>query len=252
MFIVDLSKFDFCTSLISADVLSLSSFEGVVARSSVSSLRDANHGDCSVNNHQTSSTSHAHKPGVLSRNSAYNSVGEVSKTLNIQVSNLDDVDSQSKRDGSSNEANQPVFLNEISSSMEKSPGKEVGMLDNCGILPSYCLPFLPSTVPSVEKRRSLSSSPPSLRKKGTLKLSFKWKEGNADGTLREYRNYQLFYTLFHLDGNMETIGKYIFVLVGYGLDHKVQFFIFCPSAVYYFISNLILLNSLFPVPNPFL
>ncbi|KAG6654392.1 hypothetical protein I3843_05G131500 [Carya illinoinensis] len=163
------------------DVSSLSSFEGV-AIPSVSSLRDPKHGDCSVNNHQTSSTSHMHKPGVLSRNSAYNSV-EVSKTLNVQVLNLDDVDSQSKRDGSSNEANRPVFLKGISSSMEGSPGKEEGMLDNCGILPSNCLPCLPSTVPSVEKRRSLSSSPPSLRKKGTLKLSFKWKEGNADGTL---------------------------------------------------------------------
>ncbi|KAI5580727.1 hypothetical protein BDE02_08G172800 [Populus trichocarpa] len=40
-----------------------------------------------------------------------------------------------------------------------------------------------SAVPSVEKRRSLSSSSPSARKKGALKPPFKWKEGNSSNTL---------------------------------------------------------------------
>ncbi|KAE8696594.1 CW14 protein isoform 2 [Hibiscus syriacus] len=61
--------------------------------------------------------------------------------------------------------------------------KEVGLLDNCGILPGNCLPCLASTVPSDEKRRSLSSSPPSARKKAALKLPFKWREGNPNSAL---------------------------------------------------------------------
>ncbi|TYG74244.1 hypothetical protein ES288_D04G167000v1 [Gossypium darwinii] len=68
-------------------------------------------------------------------------------------------------------------------SVQEGPGKEVGLLDNCGILPSNCLPCLASTVSSVEKRRSLSSSPPSARKKNALKLPFKWKEGHPNAAL---------------------------------------------------------------------
>ncbi|CAI9092778.1 OLC1v1028109C3 [Oldenlandia corymbosa var. corymbosa] len=60
---------------------------------------------------------------------------------------------------------------------------ESGLLDNCGILPNNCLPCLASTAPSVEKRRSLSSSPPSARKKAALKNPFKWKEGNSSANL---------------------------------------------------------------------
>ncbi|KAK4760453.1 hypothetical protein SAY87_005346 [Trapa incisa] len=61
--------------------------------------------------------------------------------------------------------------------------KDEGLLDNCGIIPSNCLPCLASTVPSVEKRNSLISSPPSARKKVTSKLSFKWREGNSSAAL---------------------------------------------------------------------
>uniref|UniRef100_A0A2N9EBX7 Protein ENHANCED DISEASE RESISTANCE 2 C-terminal domain-containing protein n=1 Tax=Fagus sylvatica TaxID=28930 RepID=A0A2N9EBX7_FAGSY len=89
----------------------------------------------------------------------------------------------SKCDGPLNEANHPVYIDEISSSVGESPGKEEGVLENCGILPSNCLPCLASTVSSVEKRRSLSSSPPSSRKKAFLKHSFKWKDGNGNGAL---------------------------------------------------------------------
>ncbi|KAL2498828.1 DUF1336 domain-containing protein [Abeliophyllum distichum] len=58
-----------------------------------------------------------------------------------------------------------------------------GLLDNCGILPRNCLPFLASTFPSTEKRRSLSSSPQSARKKATLRLSFKSSEGHPAAIL---------------------------------------------------------------------
>ncbi|KAJ8424822.1 hypothetical protein Cgig2_013017 [Carnegiea gigantea] len=61
----------------------------------------------------------------------------------------------------STEAKHPVFLDEISSSVDGSAGKEERTLDNCGILHNNCLPCLnTNTAPSIEKRRSLSSSPP--------------------------------------------------------------------------------------------
>ncbi|PON67445.1 hypothetical protein PanWU01x14_102480 [Parasponia andersonii] len=117
----------------------------------------------------------------VSGNSARNSVSEVAQNSTFQVMSSDDADSQSKCDGpSTNEANYPVFLDEISSSVDDNSCKEEGIMDNCGILPSTCLPCLASTVHSVEKRRSLSSSPPSARKR---KLSFKWKEGHASSAL---------------------------------------------------------------------
>lgn len=173
--------------LVCTDVLSLSGFEGVSASSNMSH-RDANHGDCSVRNQHNSFVDQMHKPGDFSpRYSAHDSVNEVSQNSSCQVMNSDDNGSKPKCDGhSTGEANQPVFLDEISSSVDENSGKEEGILDNCGILPSTCLPCLASTVPSVEKRRSLSSSPPSARKKAALKLPFKWKEGHAIATLRKF------------------------------------------------------------------
>ncbi|KAK8665653.1 hypothetical protein V6N13_005815 [Hibiscus sabdariffa] len=132
------------------DMLSLNGLEGV-SRSSVSSLKDANCGE------NSSLVDQMQKPGDISTgNSARNST---------------------------NEARQLVFLDDIASSANEGYGKEVGLLDNCGILPGNCLPCLASTVPSDEKRRSLSSSPPSARKKTALKLSFKWREGHPNSAL---------------------------------------------------------------------
>lgn len=71
---------------------------------------------------------------------------------------------------------------EICSSVDENGGREDGLLD-CGVIPGNCLPCLAATVPSVEKRRSLSSSPPSLRKKATHKLSFKWKDGHPNASI---------------------------------------------------------------------
>ncbi|KAI4328343.1 hypothetical protein L6164_020702 [Bauhinia variegata] len=134
------------------DVVSLSGVEGGSITSFPSS-RDANRGI---------SSDQVQKPG--------------------ETSGVDDVDSQSKRDGSINEVNQAVFVDDISS-VDANSNKEDGMLDNCGILPNNCLPCLASTIPSVEKRRSSSSSPPHARKKAPIKLSFKWKEGHGSATL---------------------------------------------------------------------
>ncbi|KAL2519408.1 Protein of unknown function (DUF1336) [Abeliophyllum distichum] len=74
---------------------------------------------------------------------------------------------------------EPVFIDEISC----SDGENGGLLDNCGIISSNCLPCLASTVPSAEKRRSLSSSPQSARKKAALRLSFKSSEGHPAAIL---------------------------------------------------------------------
>ncbi|KAH9609169.1 hypothetical protein KSS87_002395 [Heliosperma pusillum] len=83
----------------------------------------------------------------------------------------------------STEARHPVFLDEISSSLDDSSGKDDGLFDNCGILPNHCLPCLnTTTVPSIEKRTSVSS-PTSARKKAPLKLSFKWKDGVSNSRL---------------------------------------------------------------------
>ncbi|XP_044480733.1 uncharacterized protein LOC123207402 isoform X1 [Mangifera indica] len=154
------------------DVLSLNGSEGL-SRSSNASPRDANYRADQLLRPEDSSAG----------NSARNSVSEVGKNSNIQVPSSRNVDPQSKSDGLSNEGNQPVFLDEITPCVDEASGKDDGLLDNCGILPSNCLPCLASTVPSVEKRRSLSSSPPRPWKKAASKLSFKWKDAHANATL---------------------------------------------------------------------
>nr|CAN65726.1 hypothetical protein VITISV_015031 [Vitis vinifera] len=169
------------------EVFSVNGFEGASV-SSISSLRDSSLWDCNVNVQHTSGMGELHRPGDLStKGSAFNSVIEVARISNSQVLHSDGVDSQLKPDGPSNEAKQPVFLDEISLTADESGGREEGMLENCGILPNNCLPCLASTASSEEKRGSLSSSPPSSRKKGALKISFKWREGNANASLLSSR-----------------------------------------------------------------
>jgi len=62
-------------------------------------------------------------------------------------------------------------------------------LDHCGILPNTCLPCLSSSALAVEKRRPMSPDTPSSQRKSLSKLSFKWREGSSDMTLREYSAY---------------------------------------------------------------
>ncbi|KAL3036957.1 hypothetical protein AAZX31_01G037700 [Glycine max] len=138
------------------DVVSLSGIEGGSV-SSFPSSGDANHGV---------STDHVQKQKELLAGS------EAARSSDVQYFVVDAIDSQ----------HEPVFLDEISS-VDANSNKDDGLLDNCGILPNNCLPCLVSTIPSVEKRRSTSSSPPNARKKPTTKLSFKWKEGHGNATL---------------------------------------------------------------------
>ncbi|XP_073050163.1 uncharacterized protein [Primulina eburnea] len=94
-----------------------------------------------------------------------------------------DSDIRGKSDEPVNDT-QHVFLDEISCFDGENTRGDDSLLDNCGILPGNCLPCLASTVPSVAKRRSGSSSPPpASRKKIALKLSLKWKDGNPAANL---------------------------------------------------------------------
>lgn len=93
-------------------------------------------------------------------------------------------DTRVRNDGHMSDV-QPVYLDEISGSSRESATKADNLLDNCGILPNNCLPCLASTVSPVERRRSLSSSPPSARKKPSLKLPLKWKEEHTAASLCE-------------------------------------------------------------------
>ncbi|KAK8643532.1 hypothetical protein V6N13_012824 [Hibiscus sabdariffa] len=158
------------------DVLSLNGLEGASV-SSISSLTDVNCRD------HSSLVDHTNKPGDVSDgNSACSAVCETTINTNSEVFKSEDGNPRTKSDGPSNEAKEPVFLDDIAS-VDEGPGKGEGLLDNCGILPSNCLPCLASTVPSVDKRRSLISSPPSARKKPALKLPFKWKDEHSSTTL---------------------------------------------------------------------
>ncbi|MFS8031651.1 putative protein ENHANCED DISEASE RESISTANCE 2 [Helianthus anomalus] len=124
------------------DVMSLNGSEGA-SRASIASLRDVTHGD-----------------------------GESRRSTALP---------EETNPRGPNEI-RPVYLDEISSSVDESTGREDGLLD-CGVIPSNCLPCLAATVPSVEKRTSLSSSPSSARKKPVHKLSFKWKDGHPNANI---------------------------------------------------------------------
>ncbi|XP_022151158.1 uncharacterized protein LOC111019152 isoform X2 [Momordica charantia] len=164
------------------DIQSIQSIEGA-STSSVSSSGDANHGDHNASRH-SATPDQIHRPGNSARvHSVSSSSIQVSRDSHSQTMNSDDAEPQFKGHGHLSEANEPVFIDEISSTAGESSGKGDGILDNCGILPSNCLPCLASTINSVEKRKSLSSSPPSGLKKAALKLSFKWKEGNSNAAL---------------------------------------------------------------------
>ncbi|KAI3452793.1 hypothetical protein Pfo_009456 [Paulownia fortunei] len=154
------------------DVLSISGFDGTSA-TGVASPRDTN-GDVSIQH----AFSLEHPEESCTGNSVRNSVSGAAKS-SVSPSGSDfKVKSEEPLSRT-----KPVFLDEVSCSAGETAGGDDSLLDNCGILPNNCLPCLASTVHTVEKRRSLSSSPPSARKKGALKLSFKWKEGHPTATL---------------------------------------------------------------------
>lgn len=180
----------------SADVLSLNGFEGA-AISSIISIREANHEACT--GHCSSNDQLQRQVDSSTGSCAQNYVTEVAKNSMP----LDEADSQSKSAGPINEENHLVYRDEVSSA-DEGAGRQDGLLDNCGILPHNCLPCLNTTVPAVDKRRSLSSSPPSARKKAAGKHSFKWRDGHSNAALCEYDIVNFLYFNNILDGNIEV------------------------------------------------
>ena len=146
---------------ISADSFSLNGYEGASV-SSMSSIKDANHEDINFNAPSVPSNDRKQKGLELGENVVINSANTTKR-----FGSQDDISGLSVDEGTERE--------------------EGGILDNCGILPNNCLPCLASTAPSIEKKISQTSSPPHLRKKAALKLSFKWRavEGHTTSPLRE-------------------------------------------------------------------
>ncbi|KAJ8775287.1 hypothetical protein K2173_020291 [Erythroxylum novogranatense] len=75
--------------------------------------------------------------------------------------------------GRPNELN-PVYVVEVSNARVGETGKQEE--DHCGLLQSTCLPCLPSTVPTLEKRKSFGPVTPIAKRKLALRLSFKSRE----------------------------------------------------------------------------
>ncbi|ERN04432.1 uncharacterized protein LOC18432591 isoform X1 [Amborella trichopoda] len=77
-------------------------------------------------------------------------------------------------------------------SVDETTAREDGKaLDNCGMLSNKsCLPCL-IPIDATEKRRTLSPGPPASRKRGALKLSFKWKsmEGHTSPRLLSSKSF---------------------------------------------------------------
>lgn len=107
-----------------------------------------------------------------------NLVGDVDGNVNMMTGSL------MKSGDPQREGKVHVSVNDVSSSQcvdESASGEEMGMLHNCGLLQNNCLSCLVGTTStSDEKRKSLVSSP---RKKPSLRLSFKWKDGQANPTI---------------------------------------------------------------------
>ncbi|CAA7404115.1 unnamed protein product [Spirodela intermedia] len=150
------------------DALSLNGFEAASV-SSLTSFRDATFEEISTNVLSVPSSDLQLKGLKVSETA----IGNSAHNVNSQESNT------SKHFASHDEAS-TVYADEIVA----GDGR---ILDPCGILPNNCLPCL---VP-VEKKGSLSSSPPGSRKKATLRLSFKWRsgEGHTPNTLLSTKSF---------------------------------------------------------------
>ncbi|XP_039011706.1 uncharacterized protein LOC120140790 [Hibiscus syriacus] len=88
--------------------------------------------------------------------------------------------SQSKVNDHPTEGN-PVSVDDISSESIRADEKHEA--HHIELLPNNCLPCIPSTALSLERKRSFNPGTPSSRKKAPLKLSFKWREGPVTPTL---------------------------------------------------------------------
>ncbi|XVF14190.1 hypothetical protein REPUB_Repub09cG0035900 [Reevesia pubescens] len=98
-----------------------------------------------------------------------------------ELSLISNINSQVKANDNPTDGN-AVSLDDISSESTRVDEKQGA--HHVGLLPNTCLPCIPSTAaPSLEKKRSFNLSLLSLRKKSSLKLSFKLREGHANPIL---------------------------------------------------------------------
>lgn len=109
--------------------------------------------------------------------SVYDDVVSVTEPEDASVSSPRDsnIIQPKANDSRSNDQVTPVYADEVSN-------VSVGVQEennHSGILPNNCLPFLASTVASIDKKRPLSPVTPSSKRKPSLKLSFKRREGNV-------------------------------------------------------------------------
>ncbi|KAH6815674.1 CW14 protein [Perilla frutescens var. frutescens] len=156
------------------DVLPLSGFDGA-STTSIVSQADMSHTDCARRIWHVSSIE---DPVDLAGNTVCNCVSEADRSsVSTSASDI-----RVRGDEHMSDV-QPVYVDEILGSSRENANKEDSLLDNCGILPSNCLPCLASTISPLERRRSLSSSPTNTRKKTALKLALKWKEEHTAASL---------------------------------------------------------------------
>ncbi|XAR51794.1 hypothetical protein NMG60_11006529 [Bertholletia excelsa] len=110
-----------------------------------------------------------------------------SKILSVENS-----ENNSEEEGVKSGKSHNLSVKEVDSQLNEVPSQcvegserenETGPLHNCGLLHNTCLPCLACGVQSDERRGSQSSSPPSSRKKASLKFSFKSKDEHPTPTL---------------------------------------------------------------------
>lgn len=84
-----------------------------------------------------------------------------------------------------NEAKDPSQVDKPSADcMDGSPGRaEPAALHNCGLLPNSLLPCLACSASSDEKNKATGSHSPNVKKKLSIKLSFRKKEGLAHSSI---------------------------------------------------------------------
>ncbi|XP_058227748.1 uncharacterized protein LOC131336102 isoform X1 [Rhododendron vialii] len=92
-------------------------------------------------------------------------------------------DPQLKCNDPRDDVNHHIKFDEIQRIDESDEDEQTGGFHNCGLLPHTCLSCLTCVAPSDEKRRPLSPSTPSMRKKAALKFAFRWKDDQAIPTL---------------------------------------------------------------------
>ncbi|EOY03285.1 Uncharacterized protein TCM_018116 isoform 5 [Theobroma cacao] len=119
-------------------------------------------------------------PRDLSLTSKTETVTSVLSSGQQQKSREKNTNSQLKANDNPTEGS-PVYVDDISS--ESTRGDEKQVVHHVGLAAHTCLPCIPSTALSLEKKRSFGPGTLSSRRKAHLKLSFKWRDGHANPTV---------------------------------------------------------------------